>query len=120
MTTYSACGRPRLNDWSSLRKGLQAAFSPEFEKASHRSRLLKIRQVGALEDYITEFRSLCISSPGVDDLTQAILFTEGLKPSVLRVVKQAHAETLLCEYDSHLKYNGCRPETCCALDSLVN
>ena len=94
MTTYSACGRPRPNDWSSLRKELQAAFSPEFEKASHRSRLLKMRQVGALEDYITEFRSLCISSPGVDDLTQAILFTEGLKPSVRRVVKQAHAETL--------------------------
>ena len=21
----------------------------------------------------------------------------------------------MCEYDSHLKYNGCRPETCCAL-----
>ena len=77
-----------------MRKELQAAFSPEFEKESHRSRLLKIRQVGALEDYITEFRSLCISSPGVDDLTQAILFTEGLKPSVRRVVKQAHAETL--------------------------
>ena len=94
MTTYSACGHPRPSDWSSLRKELQAVFSPEFEKASHRSRLLKIRQVGALEDYITEFRSLCISSPGVDDLTQAILFTEGLKPSVRRVVKQAHAETL--------------------------
>ena len=94
MTTYSACGRPRPNDWSSLRKELQAAFSPEFEKASHRSRLLKIRQVGALEDNITEFRSLCISSPGVADLTQVILFTEGLKPSVRRVVKQAHAETL--------------------------
>ena len=76
MTTYSACGRPRPNDWSSLRKELQAAFSPEFEKASHRSRLLKIRQVGALEDYITEFRRLCISSPGVDDLTLAIVFTE--------------------------------------------
>ena len=94
MTTYSACGRPRPNDWSFLRKELQAAFSPEFEKASQRSRLLKIRQVGALEDYITEFRSLCISSPGVDDLTQAILFTEGLNLSVSCVVKQACAETL--------------------------
>ena len=30
----------------------------------------------------------------MDDLTQAILFMEGLKPSVRRVVKQAHAETL--------------------------
>ena len=43
MTTYSACGHPRPNDWSSLRKELQAAFSPEFEKASHRCRLQKIR-----------------------------------------------------------------------------
>ena len=84
MTTYSACGRPRPNDWSSLRKELQAAFSPEFEKASHRSRLLKIWQGGALEEYTTEFRSLCILSPGVDDLTQAILFTEGRETSPRR------------------------------------
>ena len=75
-------------------KELQAAFFPEFEKVSHRSRLLRIRQVKARDDYITKFRSLCISSPGVDDLTQVILVTESRQASVCRPVKKAHAETL--------------------------
>ena len=64
MTTYSACGRPLPNGWSSLRKEPHGAFSPELEKTSHRSRLLGIRQVRVLEDYITEFRSIFLSSPG--------------------------------------------------------
>ena len=36
MATYPSCGRPRPNDWSSLRKELQATFSPGFKKAYHR------------------------------------------------------------------------------------
>ena len=77
MTAYPDGERPK--DWTSLRNGLRAAFSPDGERAFHRTRLFRIRQVGHLENYIAEFRSLCISSSGVDELTKAILFTEGLK-----------------------------------------
>ena len=95
MTTYSACGRPRPNDCMVFfAKRAASGFFSRVRESLSSFQILKIRQGGALEDYITEFRSLCILSPGVDDLTQAILFTEGLKPSVRRVGKQAHAETL--------------------------
>ena len=64
MTAYPDGERPK--DWTSLRNGLRAAFSPDGERAFHRSRLFRIRQVGPLENYIAEFRSLSISSSGVD------------------------------------------------------
>ena len=73
---------------------LKAAFSPEFEKAWYRTQLLKIRQTGTLDAYIAEFRSLCMLAPEVDELTKAILFTEGLKQKQRQLVKQVHAETL--------------------------
>ena len=92
LTAYPDGERP--NDWTSLRNGLRAAFSPDGERAFHRTRLLRIRQVGPQENYIAEVRSLCISSSEVDEWTKAILFTEGLKVELRRAVKQAQAETL--------------------------
>ena len=71
MTAYPDGERP--NDWTSLRNGLRAAFSPDGERIFHRTRLLRIRQVGPLENYIAEFRSLCISSSEVDELTKSYL-----------------------------------------------
>ena len=108
MTAYPDGERP--NDWTSLRNGLRAAFSPDGERAFHRTKLLRIRQVGSLENYIAEFRSLCISSSKVDELTKAILFTEGLKVELCRAVKQAQAETLQTAVRAARAAAECEPE----------
>ena len=70
MTAYPDGERPK--DWTSLRNGVRAAFSPDGERAFHRTRLFRIRQVGPPENYIAEFRSLCISSSGVDDKSNPV------------------------------------------------
>ena len=100
------------NDWTSLRNGLRAAFSPDGERALafHPTRLLWIRQVGPVENYIAEFRSLCISSSEVDELTKAILFTEGLKVELRRAVKQAQVETLQTAMRAARSAADCEPE----------
>lgn len=92
MTYCTTESRP--DDWLTLKGKLREAFSPEFEKALYRSKLLKIRQDGKLDDYIEEFRSLCILSPELDELTKATIFVEGLTENVRRMVKQTHPETL--------------------------
>ena len=109
MTAYPDGERP--NDWTSLRNGLRAAFSPDGERAFHRTKLLRIRQVGSLENYIAEFRSLCISSSEVDELTKAILFTEGLKVELRRAVKQTQAETLQTAVRAACAAAECEPES---------
>ena len=90
ITKYPGDERPK--GWSALKSDLKAAFSPEFEKAWYRTQLLKIRQTGTLDAYIAEFRSLCMLAPEVDELTKAILFTEGLKQ---RIQKREGAYILL-------------------------
>ena len=108
MTAYPDGERP--NDWTPLWNGLRAAFSPDGERAFHRTKLLRIRQVGSLENYIVEFRSICISSSEVDELTKAILFTEGLKVELRRAVKQAQAETLQTAVRAARAAMECEPE----------
>ena len=66
----------------------------EFEEQRNRTRLLRAQQTGNLDDYVHAFRSLCLRSPAVDELTRTLLFVEGLRPSLKRAVLREHPNDL--------------------------
>lgn len=84
----------RPTTWTALKAQLVSAFAPDHEKERNRGRLLKARQRGPLEDYVSEFRRLCLLSPDVDELTRTLVFVEGLRAQLKYMVKREHPANL--------------------------
>ena len=74
---------------------LKVAFEEKHEEERTRLLVVRARQTGSLEDHIAVYTSLGLSNSGLDELTKALLFTEGLAgPLVPKEVRQHHPETL--------------------------
>ena len=57
-------------------------------------RLLRARQTGSLESYVTEFTELSLAVPEVDELTRTTVFVEGLAAELKGTVKREHPQSL--------------------------
>eukprot|EP00117_Sycon_ciliatum_P006062 scpid82077/ scgid9756/ len=111
MTLWEEDGRSTT--WKQLKLRLKGAFEEKHEEERRRLLVVRARQTGSLEDYIAEYTSLCLSTSGLDELTKALLFTEGLAdPLVQKEVRQHHPETLadavwhahtVCDFPSGLR-----------------
>lgn len=85
----------RAVDWAQFRRSLRGAFELKHEEERNRLQVVRAKQTGGLEEYISEYTALCLSARHMDELTKALLFTEGLADSLIRKeVRQQHPETL--------------------------
>ena len=84
----------RPSSWPELKKKLSECFSPEHEDAMKRLSLLRTRQTGSLEDYITEFGRQSLLSRSMDELTKTIVFTEGLDNNLRQAVRREYPKSL--------------------------
>lgn len=84
----------RPESWTDMKAQIASAFAPEYEEEQSQSRLLKAKQVGSLEEYISDFRRLCLLAPGTDELTCTLVFVEGLTTSIKHLVKREHPRGL--------------------------
>ena len=74
----------RPSSWSEFRNQLVSAFSMKHDEERNRLLLVRARQKGTLEEYSSQFSSLCLLARDVDELTKVALFTEGLADHSLR------------------------------------
>ena len=76
--------------WPDMKLALKKAFSSQYEEERSRLSLLRLKQTGSLEDYVREFSQLSLLTPGLDDHTRCLLFTEGLSDTLRKDVLREH------------------------------
>ena len=119
MALWEAEGR--TPSWRKLKQKLQDAFQEKHEEERRRLMVVRARQAGSLEQYVTEFTSLCLSAPRMDDLTKALLFTEGLADEqVRREVRQQHPESLADAVRHAWTANDHAPQAATSIGSRVH
>ena len=85
-------GRPANRfDMKSL---FSVALGPANDKERSRMHLLSAKQEGPLEVYISNFSSLALMTPDLDEHTKAIIFTKGLVSNLQKKVIRRHPESL--------------------------
>ena len=84
ISSWGSDGSLRPRDWLELRSQLSSAFAEKDAEEWHRFHLIKTRQSGDLEEYITRFAGSSLLVPTLDELTKVTLFVEGLSSSELK------------------------------------
>ena len=85
----------RPASWKEFRTALKEAFAERYAEEKGCVRLFRTKQQGSLEEYITEFMGVCLTTEGVDDLAKTTLFIEGLaSPEIKKEVRREHPQRL--------------------------
>lgn len=88
-------GLRRPASWPEFRTTLVDTFAERYSDEFFRLRLVRAKQETDLEEYIGRFTGLCLSAQGLDQLTKATLFTEGLASAeTKKEVRREHPRSL--------------------------
>ena len=95
ISSWGPDGSRRPRDWLEFKSQLTNAFAEKDAEEWHRTRLIKTRQSGNLEEYITRFAGSSLLVPALDELTKVTLFVEGLSSLELKKeVRREHPKSL--------------------------
>ncbi|CAF3900077.1 unnamed protein product [Adineta steineri] len=109
----------RPSSWADFKEKITSRFQPVDFQEHLREQLLQLRQKQSVEDYIQSFRSIVDQVHHIDELTQVMLFVNGLSLNTglyvrlkhLKTVKEAIREistyesVMTIRKDNHMKYN---------------
>jgi Retrotransposon gag protein len=75
-------------NWEAFKVAVRSEFVPQDSSRRARDKLRKLYQVRSVSSYISEFRNVALTIPGITDEEQLDRFCEGLKPEIkLEVLK---------------------------------
>ena len=84
----------RPSTWDEFKEQIIAQFQPRDFQEQLRRQLSKLRQKQSMQDYISAFRSIVGQIDAMDELTQIMLFTDGLSMNTSLYVQSKHPKTL--------------------------
>ncbi|CAF3028738.1 unnamed protein product [Rotaria sp. Silwood2] len=84
----------RPSSWNEFKNKLKSQFQPIDFQEQLRQQLLKLRQKQSLQDYIHLFRSIVGQVTDMDELTQVMLFVNGLSINTSLYVRSKHPQTV--------------------------
>ena len=87
-------GRPPGYDWATFVQELRQNFCPINAVRRARDRLARVRQDGSLQDFVREFRSICLEIPGITDEEKLDRFLRALHPRIRSEVELQDPDTL--------------------------
>jgi hypothetical protein len=82
------------SSWNEFKDKLKFQFQPIDFQENLRQQLLQLRQKQSLHDYIHFFRSLVGQTASMDELTQVMLFVNGLSLNTSLYVRSKHPQTV--------------------------
>jgi hypothetical protein len=80
--------------WEAFKLAVRSEFVPKDSSRRARDRLRKIYQARSVSSYISEFRNVALTIPGITDEEQLDRFCEGLKPEIKLEVLKSNAESM--------------------------
>lgn len=84
----------RPSSWSEFKHQIISQFQPVDFQENLRQQLLQLRQKHSLQDYIYQFRSVVGQINSMDELTQVMLFINGLSSNTGLYVRSKHPQTV--------------------------
>jgi hypothetical protein len=84
----------RPSSWNEFKDKLKSQFQPIDFQEHLRQQLLQLRQKNSLQDYIHVFRSIVGQIIDMDELTQVMLFINGLSSNISLYVRSKHPQTV--------------------------
>jgi hypothetical protein len=84
----------RPSSWTQFKDQLIFQFQPVDFQENLRQQLLQLRQKHALQDYIHTFRTIVGQISAMDELTQVMLFVNGLSSNTSLYVRSKHPQTV--------------------------
>ena len=95
ITSWGPNGSLRPRNWLEFKSQLSSAFAEKDADEWHQVCLIKTRQSGNHEEYITRFAGSSLLVPALDELTKVTLFVQGLSSSELKKeVRREHPKSL--------------------------
>ena len=80
--------------WTAFRMAITQHFREKLEKRRARDDLETLRQTADVRAYTSEFHSIILDLPELDEETKRHRFLTGLKPEIQAIVEQQLPETL--------------------------
>jgi hypothetical protein len=105
----------RPSSWNEFKDQLTAQFQPVDFQENLRQQLLQLRQKHSLHDYISTFRNIVGQINAMDELTQVMLFINGLSSNTGLYVRSKHPQTVeaaireATTYDNVMTINKINP-----------
>lgn len=84
----------RPKSWNDFKQQLTSQFQPVDFQENLRQQLLQLRQKQSLQDYIYKFRSIVGQIHAMDELSQVMLFINGLTINNSLYVRSKHPQTV--------------------------
>ena len=86
-------GRNPFTSWEQMKQRILEQFS-EIQDTTAGERLLTLRQVGTVKEYIRDFVALANNAPELSEAVLELAFMVGLKPKIRAGVKMFEPKTL--------------------------
>lgn len=105
----------RPSSWNEFKHQITSQFQPVDFQGNLRQQLLQLRQKHSLPDYIHAFRSMVGQISAMDELTQVMLFINGLSSNTNLYVRSKHPQTVegaireATTYDNVMALNKSNP-----------
>jgi hypothetical protein len=84
----------RPSSWTGFKDQIISQFQPIDFQENLRQQLMQLRQKHSLQDYIYKFRSIVGQVNAMDELTQVMLFINGLSSNTSLYVRSKHPQTV--------------------------
>jgi hypothetical protein len=97
----------RPSSWTEFKDKLKSQFQPIDFQEHLRQQLLQLRQKNFLQDYIHLFRSIVGQIVDMDELTQVMLFINGLSSNISLYVRSKHPQTVEGAIREATTYDNC-------------
>ena len=80
--------------WDAFKVAVRTEFIPQDSSRRARDRLRNLYQRRSVGSYVTEFRNIALTIPGITEEEQLDRFCEGLKPQIKLEVLKSNTTTL--------------------------
>lgn len=83
-----------FDSWQALKTALAKVYGPKFDQEQARVGLFTLKQRGSIQAYIADFTRLSLQVPELDELSRAVMFTNGLHSDFRQEVLKEHPTCL--------------------------